>query len=95
MGVHLHWLGQAADEARLLCGHAKMSGDFLLQCIGLDEHSTDDVVNRYWEARRLIIKKPSKDVWMNNNNIVDINSGCISISIIIVYIYSSTNYEIS
>ncbi|GFV55128.1 hypothetical protein TNCV_2623491 [Trichonephila clavipes] len=34
-----------------ICGHAKMYGDHLLQCIGLDEYPVDDIVSRYWEAR--------------------------------------------
>ncbi|GFU16271.1 hypothetical protein TNCV_4422261 [Trichonephila clavipes] len=29
-----------------------MNGDHLLQCTGLAEYLTDDVVSRYWEARR-------------------------------------------
>ncbi|GFT46949.1 hypothetical protein TNCV_3746361 [Trichonephila clavipes] len=36
----------AADEACPLCGQAKMDGDDLLQCTGLDEHPTDDTVSR-------------------------------------------------
>ncbi|GFY30877.1 reverse transcriptase [Trichonephila clavipes] len=46
-GVHLHWLDMAADEACPLCGHAIMDDDHLLQCTGLNEYPTDDIVNRY------------------------------------------------
>ncbi|GFT79958.1 reverse transcriptase [Trichonephila clavipes] len=62
LGVYLHWLGLAADEACPLCGHARMHGDHLLHCIGLDEYPTDDVVSRYWEARRQMVKKPTMGV---------------------------------
>ncbi|GFX71052.1 reverse transcriptase [Trichonephila clavipes] len=61
-GVYLHWLGVAANEACLLCGYARMDGDHLLQSTGLDEYPADDIVSRYWEARRQMVKKPSTGV---------------------------------
>ncbi|GFV73251.1 reverse transcriptase [Trichonephila clavipes] len=57
LGVHLHWLDLAEGKNGLLYGHARMNGDHLLQCTGLDEYPTDDVVSRYWEARRQMVKK--------------------------------------
>ncbi|GFW32295.1 reverse transcriptase [Trichonephila clavipes] len=45
-----------------LCGHARMDGELLLQCTGLDKYPTDDVVSRYWEARRQMVKKPRTGV---------------------------------
>ncbi|GFX06824.1 hypothetical protein TNCV_1201411 [Trichonephila clavipes] len=45
----LAWSGLAADEACPLCGHTSIDGDHQLQCAGLDEYPTDDVVSRYWE----------------------------------------------
>ncbi|GFX21837.1 reverse transcriptase [Trichonephila clavipes] len=57
LGVYLHWLGLAAVEACPLCGYARMGGDDLLQCTGLNEYPADDIVSRYWEARRRIVKK--------------------------------------
>ncbi|GFY07253.1 reverse transcriptase [Trichonephila clavipes] len=62
LGVYFHWLGVAANKACTLCGHARMDGDHLLQCTGLDEYLADDIVSRYWEARRQIVKKPSMGV---------------------------------
>ncbi|GFY04719.1 reverse transcriptase [Trichonephila clavipes] len=62
LGVYLHWLGLAADEACTICGHARMDGDHLLECTGLDEYPTDDIVSRYWEAWRQMVKKPSMSV---------------------------------
>ncbi|GFS95051.1 reverse transcriptase [Trichonephila clavipes] len=47
LGVYLHWLGLAADEACTLCGYARMNGDRLLQCTGLDGYPTDNIVGRY------------------------------------------------
>ncbi|GFT76553.1 reverse transcriptase [Trichonephila clavipes] len=47
LGVYLHWLGLAANEACLLCGHARMDGDHLLQCTRLDEYPTHDILSRY------------------------------------------------
>ncbi|GFV53034.1 reverse transcriptase [Trichonephila clavipes] len=46
LGVYLHLLGLAADEACRLRSHARMDGDHLLQCTGLNEYPIDDVVNR-------------------------------------------------
>ncbi|GFW46685.1 reverse transcriptase [Trichonephila clavipes] len=57
--VYLHWLGVAANEVCPICGHARKDDDHLLQCSGLDEHPADDIVSRYWEARRPMVKKPS------------------------------------
>ncbi|GFV64922.1 reverse transcriptase [Trichonephila clavipes] len=51
LGVYLHWLGVAANEACPLCGHARMDRDHLLKCTGLVEYSADDIVSRYWKAR--------------------------------------------
>ncbi|GFW67521.1 hypothetical protein TNCV_3391921 [Trichonephila clavipes] len=31
----------------------------LLQCTGFDEYLTVDIVSRYWEAGRQMVKKPS------------------------------------
>ncbi|GFT50784.1 reverse transcriptase [Trichonephila clavipes] len=61
-GVHVHWIGLAADEACSFCGHVRMDGDHLLQCTGLDEYPTDDVDSWYWEALRQMVKKPSMDI---------------------------------
>ncbi|GFW32124.1 reverse transcriptase [Trichonephila clavipes] len=62
LGVYLQWLGMAANEACPLCGHVRMDGDHLLQCTGRDEYSAEDIVCRYWEARRQMVKKPSAGV---------------------------------
>ncbi|GFT95806.1 reverse transcriptase [Trichonephila clavipes] len=62
MGVYLHWPGLAADEACPFCSHARMDGMHLLQSTGLDEYPTDDIVSRYWKARRQMVKKPSMDI---------------------------------
>ncbi|GFW48144.1 reverse transcriptase [Trichonephila clavipes] len=62
LGVYLHWLGVAANEACSLCGHARMEGDHLLQCTGLDEYAAGNIVSRYWEARLQMVKKPSTGV---------------------------------
>ncbi|GFS77257.1 cuticle protein 10.9 [Trichonephila clavipes] len=58
-GVYFHFFGLAAVEAYPLCDHARMDGDHLLQCTELDEYPSSDVVSRYWEARRQMVKKPS------------------------------------
>ncbi|GFV57729.1 reverse transcriptase [Trichonephila clavipes] len=47
LGVYFHWLGVAANEACPICGHARMDGDDLLQCIGLDEYLADEIASRY------------------------------------------------
>ncbi|GFT39220.1 reverse transcriptase [Trichonephila clavipes] len=47
LGVYLHCLSVAANEACPLCGHARMDGDYLLQCTGLDEYPANDIVRRY------------------------------------------------
>ncbi|GFY29482.1 reverse transcriptase [Trichonephila clavipes] len=62
LGVYLHWLGVAANEACPLCGFARMDGDHLLQCTGLVEYPADDIVSRYWEARCQMVKTPSTGV---------------------------------
>ncbi|GFT81190.1 reverse transcriptase [Trichonephila clavipes] len=55
LGVYLHWLGLAAVEACPLCGYARMDDDHLLQCTGLDDYPTDDIVSWYG---RLDVKWP-------------------------------------
>ncbi|GFU69625.1 reverse transcriptase [Trichonephila clavipes] len=62
LGVYLHWLDIAANEAFPLCGHARMDGDHLPQCTGLAEYPADDIVSRYWEARHQMVKKSSTGV---------------------------------
>ncbi|GFV78316.1 reverse transcriptase [Trichonephila clavipes] len=62
LGVYHHRFGLAADEACPLYGRARMDGDHLLQCTELNEYSTDDVISRYWEAWRQMVKKPSTGV---------------------------------
>ncbi|GFX67638.1 uncharacterized protein TNCV_3933801 [Trichonephila clavipes] len=62
LGVYLHWLNLAVDDAFLLCGHAWMNFGHLLQCTGLNEYATDAVVSRYWEACRHMVKKPNTGV---------------------------------
>ncbi|GFW42441.1 hypothetical protein TNCV_240381 [Trichonephila clavipes] len=47
LGVYIHWLGVAANEACPLCGHARMDGDPLLQYSGSVEYPADDIVSRY------------------------------------------------
>ncbi|GFV36675.1 reverse transcriptase [Trichonephila clavipes] len=60
--VYIHWLGHAANEDGPVCSHARMDGNHLLQCTGLDEYPTDDIVSQYWKARRQMVKKPSMGV---------------------------------
>ncbi|GFV43299.1 reverse transcriptase [Trichonephila clavipes] len=62
LGVYLHWLGVTANEACSPCGHARMDGDYLFQCTGLHEYSAHDIISRYWEAWRRMVKKPSTGV---------------------------------
>ncbi|GFV18648.1 reverse transcriptase [Trichonephila clavipes] len=62
LGVYLHWLGVATNEACPFCGHAKMDSDDLPQCAGLAEYPADDIVSWYREARRQMVKKPSPGV---------------------------------
>ncbi|GFY16502.1 reverse transcriptase [Trichonephila clavipes] len=62
LGVYIHPLGLAADEAFSLSGHARMNGDHLLQCTGLDEYPNDNVVSWYWEADHQMVKKPSTSI---------------------------------
>ncbi|GFY16507.1 reverse transcriptase [Trichonephila clavipes] len=62
LGVYIHPLGLAADEAFSLSGHARMNGDYLLQCTGLDEYPTDNVISWYWEADHQMVKKPSTSI---------------------------------
>ncbi|GFT68269.1 reverse transcriptase [Trichonephila clavipes] len=49
LGVYLHCLDLAAEEAYLLCGHTRIDDDHLIQSTGL-EFPTNDVVSRFWEA---------------------------------------------
>lgn len=62
LGVHLHRLGLAADETCPLCGHVRMDGEHLEHCSALLQHPTDDVVSRYWEARRQMAERPRTGV---------------------------------
>lgn len=62
LGVHLHRIGLAESESCPLCGQARMDGDHLLDCSHLDNYATDDLVGRYWEARRAMVQKPSTGV---------------------------------
>ncbi|GFW84267.1 reverse transcriptase [Trichonephila clavipes] len=57
LGVYLHWLGLAVDETYPLYGHARMDGDHLLQCAGLDKYPTDDVVSRNCGAQRQMVRE--------------------------------------
>ncbi|GFW68648.1 reverse transcriptase [Trichonephila clavipes] len=59
LGVYLNWVDLAVNEAYPLCGHARMDGDHLLQCTGIDEYPTNDIASQYWEARRQMVKKSS------------------------------------
>ncbi|GFY36136.1 hypothetical protein TNCV_4845081 [Trichonephila clavipes] len=43
-----------------------MDVDHLLQCIRLDEYPADDIVNRYWKARRQMVKKTSSGIGQIN-----------------------------
>ncbi|GFV99902.1 reverse transcriptase [Trichonephila clavipes] len=60
--VYLHWLGVAANGACPICGHARMDGDQLLQCTGLDEYPVDGIVSRNSETRCQMVKKPSTGI---------------------------------
>ncbi|GFX79608.1 DUF4371 domain-containing protein [Trichonephila clavipes] len=62
LGVYLHWLSMAANEACPLCFHTGMDGDHLLQCTGLAEYPADDIVSQCWEARRQMVKETSTGV---------------------------------
>ncbi|GFU82101.1 reverse transcriptase [Trichonephila clavipes] len=62
LGVYLHWLVLYADEACLLCGHARMDSDLLLQCTGLVNYPIDDILSRYWEAWSQMVKKSNMDI---------------------------------
>ncbi|GFU54159.1 reverse transcriptase [Trichonephila clavipes] len=59
---------EAPGDSRGCCSNSpnhrscRMDGDPLLQCTGLDEYQTEEIVSRYWEARRQMIKKPSTGV---------------------------------
>ncbi|GFX61596.1 hypothetical protein TNCV_5110831 [Trichonephila clavipes] len=44
LGVYLHWLGLAVNEACPLCGPARMDGDHPLQCAGLDEYPAEYIM---------------------------------------------------
>ncbi|GFY31100.1 reverse transcriptase [Trichonephila clavipes] len=65
--VYHHSLGMAANEACPICGHARMEGDNLLQCTGLDEYLADEIVCRYWKARCQMVKKRSTCVGKINS----------------------------
>ncbi|GFT98993.1 transposable element Tc1 transposase [Trichonephila clavipes] len=56
--IHLPWLDLAAATP-CTCQNGWLH---LLQCTGLDEYLTDDIVSRYWEARREMVKKSSMGV---------------------------------
>ncbi|GFU35388.1 reverse transcriptase [Trichonephila clavipes] len=62
LGVYHHWLGFPVDEDCPLCSHTRMDDDHLLQCTGLDDYPADNVVSRYREAWRQMVKKPSMTV---------------------------------
>ncbi|GFX30189.1 reverse transcriptase [Trichonephila clavipes] len=69
LGVYLHWLGVAVNEANSLCAHETMDGDKLIQYTGLDEYPAGDIVSRYSEARRKMVKKPITGVvYINKEN---------------------------
>ncbi|GFV32114.1 reverse transcriptase [Trichonephila clavipes] len=50
-GVYLHWLGLAADKFCPLCGHARVDGNHLLQCPGLDEYPMGGSTSNSQEAK--------------------------------------------
>ncbi|GFV19716.1 reverse transcriptase [Trichonephila clavipes] len=56
--AHDFWEYASTGLTCLLC---RMDADHLLQCAGLDEYPTDDIVSRYWEALRQMVK-PSTGV---------------------------------
>ncbi|GFX29573.1 hypothetical protein TNCV_4776451 [Trichonephila clavipes] len=60
--VYLHCLGLAADEACQFLSHARTDGDYLLQCTGLDEYPTDDIVSWYCKSRCQMVKRSCKGV---------------------------------
>ncbi|GFT32410.1 reverse transcriptase [Trichonephila clavipes] len=62
LGVYLHWLGVASNEAYPLCGHARMDDNHLIQCTGRVEYPAYDITSRYWEAQRQMVKKTSTGV---------------------------------
>ncbi|GFX65039.1 reverse transcriptase [Trichonephila clavipes] len=62
LGVYLHWLAVDTNEVCPICGHARKDGVHLLQRSGFDEYPADDIVSRYWETGRQVVKKPSTDV---------------------------------
>ncbi|GFV73579.1 reverse transcriptase [Trichonephila clavipes] len=47
LGIYLHLLGMAANEACPLDGHAGMNGDHLFQWTRLDEYPADNIISRY------------------------------------------------
>ncbi|GFV01288.1 reverse transcriptase [Trichonephila clavipes] len=59
MRVYFRRLVPATDKGSLLCSNAKIDGNNLHQCTGLDEYPSDDIVSRYCEVRRQMTKKPS------------------------------------
>ncbi|GFX27290.1 hypothetical protein TNCV_3341021 [Trichonephila clavipes] len=69
LGVYLHRFGLGADEAsQIMPKPCQVNGDYLLQCTGLDEYLTDDVISWHLEARRQMFKKQSKEWWINRIN---------------------------
>ncbi|GFW56211.1 reverse transcriptase [Trichonephila clavipes] len=62
LGVYLSSLGVAANKACSLCADARKDDDHLLQCTGLNEYPTDDIVSWYWDARHQMVKEPSTNV---------------------------------
>ncbi|GFX44145.1 reverse transcriptase [Trichonephila clavipes] len=62
LGVYLHFLGVAVNQACPLNGRARINGDHLPQCTGLAEYPADDIFSQCWEAQRQMVKKPSTDV---------------------------------
>ncbi|GFW95871.1 reverse transcriptase [Trichonephila clavipes] len=62
LGVYLHWLGVAPKEACQHCVHARIDSKHLLQCTVFNKYPADDIISRYWEARRQMVKKKSTSV---------------------------------
>ncbi|GFV73880.1 hypothetical protein TNCV_2625831 [Trichonephila clavipes] len=62
LGVYFYWHGVDAYEVFPLCSHARMDSSHLLKCTGLNEYPAEDIVSRYWDARRQMVKNPSHTV---------------------------------
>ncbi|GFT67110.1 hypothetical protein TNCV_1892261 [Trichonephila clavipes] len=56
------WQYTSTGLACPLCGYARMDSDHLLQCTGLDEYPTEDIVSPYWEVWCQMVKKPNTNV---------------------------------